>query len=88
MSFCQMTLYWLLCPSVRKNGSLAVANALILIFILLERCNSNRGRSKGQLFSTCQQQTTIKQLANEIKFLSPYSRAQKTQHDQNETGED
>jgi len=66
-----ISLYWLLSPSVRKNGSLAVANALILISFLLERCNPNRGRSKEHLFCTCQQQTTIKKLASETGFLSP-----------------
>ena len=82
---CALHLYWLLSPSVRKNGSLAVANALILISFLLKRCNSNRGRSKEHLFRTCQQQTTIKKLASETRFLSPCSRAQKTQHDPDET---
>jgi hypothetical protein len=48
-------LYWLLVPSVRKNGSLAVAHALDLISFLLKRGNSNGGRSKEHLFRSCQQ---------------------------------
>jgi hypothetical protein len=34
------SLYWLLGTSVRKNGSLAVAHALVLISFLLKRGNS------------------------------------------------
>ncbi|HEY6407595.1 MAG TPA: reverse transcriptase domain-containing protein [Ktedonobacteraceae bacterium] len=53
-----------------KNGSLAVANALVLIYLLLERCNSNRGRSKEHLFSF--QQAMTKELDSEAAFLSPF----------------
>jgi hypothetical protein len=62
-------LYWLLGTSVRKNGSLAVANVLVLISFLLKRYTSNRGRSKEHPFPFLQ--TTTNKLDSEVEFLSP-----------------
>jgi predicted small secreted protein len=60
-----LTLYWLLDTSVRKNGLLAVAHALVLISCLFAGCNSNRGRGKERFpfLQTTKRNSTVKRNA-------------------------